>query len=64
MRCPICGHANLGQIGIHRYFCRECCHELVLTKTKAQCYYPGTNGDIRKAGSVEDVARAYRQRAV
>lgn len=64
MRCPICGHSHLGVIGINRYFCRECCHEMVLSKNKSQCYYPGANGDIRQVGRVDETARIYRQRAV
>lgn len=50
--CPLCGSHKLGLIGLHRYFCADCCHEFVFSQRRQEAYYPGENGDIRKTGPI------------
>lgn len=53
--CPICGNHRVGLIGINRYFCAECCHEFISSGKRQEAFYPGENGDIRRAGTLNDL---------
>ena len=57
--CPICGSHAIGQIGFKRYFCAECCHEVVVSTKKNVAYYPSEDGEIRVAGKTNEVAEVY-----
>lgn len=57
--CPICGSHSIGKIGISRYFCADCCHEVVVTTKKKVAYYPSQEGEMRTVGKVKEVAACY-----
>lgn len=53
--CPICGSHKIGLIGMKRYFCAECCYEFVDSAKRKEAFFPGENGEIRKAGPLEEL---------
>lgn len=57
--CPICGSYKIGLIGVKRYFCAECCHEFIWSDKRHEAFYPGENGDIRKAGQLAEVSKRH-----
>lgn len=59
--CPICHRHSLGKIGYNRYYCAECCHEvLYLRKAEAsRAFYPDAEGELRQVGSLQEAQQYY-----